>query len=70
MSGVLRSVITKTAPAVRSNITQKANVMSGPPKHQISITEKVGVGVLMCAVVVAPASWILMNIPNYKKRDD
>ncbi|CAL1533877.1 unnamed protein product [Lymnaea stagnalis] len=66
MSGVLRCTLNKVVPTLRSNITQKATMISGPPRYQIPFTTKLAVGGSMCVIIVAPMFWIMANIKHYK----
>ncbi|KAL0993944.1 hypothetical protein UPYG_G00115890 [Umbra pygmaea] len=69
MSGLLRTISTRTAPALRgSMITQKASVYTRPAKSPISAAETaIGLGVFTLAIL-GPSGWVLANIESYKKK--
>jgi hypothetical protein len=46
-----------------------AQVLSGPPKNHISITEKVVCGVILTVSVTAPMFYLLANVKNYRNRE-
>lgn len=70
MSGVIRAISSRALTLVRPATSQKATLVSGPPRHRVSMQEKSIIGVVMCTIVCAPAAWIMSHIEDYKKRAD
>ena len=69
MSAILRGVISRTTPAVRSNVVQKATVISGPPRVRISMVEKTTVGIVMSTLICVVPAYIMANIMHYRGGD-
>jgi len=68
MSAVLRGVLSRSAPVLRCNVTQKATIVSGPPRVRVSFAEKATLGGLMIIAIISPSGYILANIKNYRDR--
>ncbi|XP_023823121.1 cytochrome c oxidase subunit 8B, mitochondrial [Salvelinus sp. IW2-2015] len=70
MSGLIRTISTRTAPALRGPmITQRASVFTRPAKDPLGPVETV-IGLGMFAVaILGPSGWVLANIENYKKKE-
>ncbi|KAK0044041.1 hypothetical protein Bpfe_026555 [Biomphalaria pfeifferi] len=65
MSGLVRHSLNRIVPVMRSNVVQKASVISGP-RNPVPFTTKLAVGGVMCFTIVAPMFWIMANIKHYK----
>ncbi|GFS14641.1 cytochrome c oxidase polypeptide VIII [Elysia marginata] len=66
MSGIVKHSLTRIVPVVRSNMMQKATMISGPPKNPMPFSEKVVLGGTMCGLILTPMLWILANVKHYK----
>ncbi|KAM4543173.1 cytochrome c oxidase subunit 8A, mitochondrial [Odontesthes bonariensis] len=70
MSGLLRTMANRAAPALRGHtVTQKASMYSKPPKENIGVVETaIGMGMFSLAIL-GPSGWILAHLEDYKKKD-
>ncbi|XP_035467139.1 cytochrome c oxidase subunit 8A, mitochondrial [Scophthalmus maximus] len=70
MSGLLRTIAGRAAPALRQHaVTQRANLFTRPPKEKIGPLETViGLGMFSLAIL-GPSGWILAHLEDYKKKE-
>ncbi|XP_051941840.1 cytochrome c oxidase subunit 8A, mitochondrial-like [Hippocampus zosterae] len=70
MSGLLRTIACRAAPALRGHtVCQRANVYTRPAKEKIGAMETViGLGLFTLAIL-GPSGWILAHLEDYKKRE-
>ena len=67
MSAILRGVMSRSAPVLRSNAQQRTMaVVSGPPRVRIPFAEKVATGVIMTLLIISPMSYIMANLLKYR----
>ncbi|XP_037096590.1 cytochrome c oxidase subunit 8A, mitochondrial-like [Syngnathus acus] len=68
MSGLLRTISCRAAPALRGHsVCLRANINTRPAKEKIGAVETlVGLG-LFSVAILGPSGWILAHLEDYKK---
>ncbi|KAF7655078.1 hypothetical protein LDENG_00061010 [Lucifuga dentata] len=70
MSGLLRTLTSRAAPALRgSTVTQRANIYTRPAKEKIGVMETTIGMSLFSLAILGPAGWVLAHLEEYKKKD-
>uniref|UniRef100_UPI0037E92D89 cytochrome c oxidase subunit 8A, mitochondrial n=1 Tax=Semicossyphus pulcher TaxID=241346 RepID=UPI0037E92D89 len=70
MSGLLRTIASRAAPALRSStVTQRANLFTRPAKDKVGLMETTIGFTLFSVAILGPAGWILAHLEDYKKKE-
>ncbi len=69
MSSALRAAITKLGQPLKTQVWQKATIVSGPPNVRVSFAEKVTLGSVMVAAILAPGAYILTTVKDNPGRE-
>ena len=70
MMGLSRAVVRRGAALRPLYQVQKAGVISGPPRVQISFVEKVVSGVILTTSITVPSFYFMGQILNYRSREE
>ncbi|XP_019940209.1 cytochrome c oxidase subunit 8A, mitochondrial-like [Paralichthys olivaceus] len=70
MSGLLRTLACRAAPALRSHaVAQRANIFTKPAKEKIGALETVIALGMFSLAILGPSGWILAHLEDYKKKE-
>ncbi len=70
MSGILRGVITRSVPTVRSMIFQSRGIRANKPEAPLTTVESVtGIAIISLGCLAVPC-WIMTHLEDYKARDE
>jgi len=70
MYSALNRIAVRSVPSLKCAVSQKAGVLSGPPRVVISKPEKLVSALILTLGVVGPTGYILSQIQTYRHRND
>ena len=62
----MRGILMRSNRALKPCVTQKATVVSGPPRVRIPLWEKLTTGIAMNIIICAPIVYIMANLQHYR----